>query len=264
MKFAEKKQAYHQLQGQEHLEADKELLLKKAPKSPALKIGMVNRAKAQCEIVWALLEVASMEEIKANRPAPVKKLTLEEMKDITAETGKLAAHVHKVKSLEEKAEIIAQIKELIKDFPEDIAAIMLKLPESIIPDFVKTAEFIEKLLAVDFLTVKQPELANIARGLKIEVPDYKLATLVPILKEYRANLPKEGNATAEEMIPVTAHLEVVNELTEEKDALLDELEEKESENEELQEQLEETEAALEETAAELEEEKKSEVTPDPV
>jgi vacuolar-type H+-ATPase subunit I/STV1 len=255
MNFAEKKQAYHQLQGQEYLEADKELLLKKSPKSPALRVGVINREKAQCEIVWALLDVASMEEIIANRPAPVKKLTIEEMKDITAETGKLAAHIHKVKTLEEKAEIIAHIKELIKDFPEDMAAVMLKLPESIVPDFVKTAEFIEKLLAVDFLTVKQPELANIARGLKIEAPDYKLATLRPIMEEYRLNLPKVSESHSDQ---------VIDQMNAEKEELEGKVEELESENEDLQEQLEETEAALEETTAELEEEKKSESKADPV
>ena len=255
MNFAEKKQAYGQLQGQEHLEADKELLLKKSPKSPALRVGLINRAKAQCEIVWALLDVAGVEEITANRPAPVKKLAIEEMKDITAETGKLAAHIHKVKTLEEKAEIIAQIKELIKDFPEDMATVMLKLPESIVPDFVKTAEFIEKLLAVDFLTVKQPELANIARGLKIEAPDYKVATLRPILEEYRLNLPKVSESHSDQ---------VIDQMNAEKEELEGKVEELESENEDLQEQLEETEAALEETAAELEEEKKSESKADPV
>jgi peptidoglycan hydrolase CwlO-like protein len=150
-----------------------------------------------------------------------------------------------------------------------MATVMLKLPESIIPDFVKTAEFIEKLLAVDFLTVKQPELANIARGLKIEAPDYKLATLRPLLEEYRLNLPKVSESHSDQ---------VIDQMNAEKEELEGKVEELESENEDLQEQLEETEAALEETAAELEqaesekqdleeqleEEKKSESKADPV
>jgi len=263
MNFAEKKQAYDLLQSQEHLEADKELLLKKSPKSPALKVGMINREQAQREIIWALLEVASVEEITDNRPAPVKELTKEETDMILVEAAKLTNLIHSVKTLEEKEELINQIIELIKPLPDEATEIMLKLPLSIVPDFVKTAEFVEKLLTVDFLTVKQPELANIARGLKIEAPDYKLATLRPILEEYRLNLPKEGAATGEEMIPVAAHLETVNVLIEEKDALVDELEEKELENEDLQEQLEEKEAKLSDAVAELVEAKKKADT-DPV
>jgi hypothetical protein len=255
MDFAEKKEAYPQLQHEKHLEADRGLLAKKSPNDPALTSGVIDKERAQREILWALLDVASVEEILSNRPAPVKKLTIEEMKDITAETGKLAAHVHKVKSLEEKAEIIAQIKELIKDFPADVVSVILKLPESIIPDFVKPAEFIEKLLAVDFLTVKQPELANIARGLKIEAPDYKLATLRPILEEYRLNLPKVSESHSDQ---------VIDQMNAEKEELEGKVEELESENEDLQEQLEDAEAEKELLEDQLEEEKKSESSPDPV
>ncbi len=274
MNFAEKKQAYHQLQDPNHLEADKELLLKKSPKSSALRVGMINREKAQCEIIWALLEVASMEEITANRPAPVKKLTVEEMKDITAEAAKLAAQVHKVNSLEEKAEIIAQIKELIKDFPEDLATIMLKLPESIIPDFVKIAEFTEKLLRTDVSALKQPEAAAFARGLNIEVPDYKLATLKPILQDFIVNLPKVSEGTGEkntelpagEELTATGSTEAAT-LESHSDQTIDimnaEKQELEAENEELKEQLEDTEAEKEDLEEQLEEEKKSEAGPDP-
>lgn len=261
MNFAEKKQAYHQLQGQEHLEADKELLLTKSPKSPALRVGLINREKAQCEIVWALLEVVSVEEIIANRPAPVKIISKEKLGFISEQAGIMTAHIHKAESIEAKNELIKKIKELIQDMPEDITSVIIETAESIIPDFVKTAEFIEKLLAVDFLTVKQPELANIARGLKIEAPDYKLATLRPILEEYRLNLPKVSESHSDQVIDQMNADASTGSAIEELEGKVEELE---SENEDLQEQLEETEAALEETAAELEEEKKSESKADPV
>lgn len=262
MNFAEKKQAYGQLQGQEHLEADRELLLKKSPKSPALRVGIINREKAQCEILWALLEVASVEEIVANRitPEEIYKIKFsEQFKAIQLEVTSGKFSKIELINFRDCLSNLLSAGDTPDEFKMEVHAL-----SGFLDSEIKFHEFNEKLLVVDFLTVKQSELANIARGLKIEAPDYKLATLRPILEEYRANLPKEGAATSEEMIPVTAHLETVNELTEEKDALLEELEGKELDNEDLQQQLEETEAALEETAAELEEEKKSESSPDPV
>lgn len=256
MKFAEKKKAYQELQDPAQLVPDRDLLLIKNPKSSALNTGIVDRTKTQREILWALLDVCTVDEITANRPAPVKKLTIEEMKDITAETGKLAAHVHKVKTLEEKAEIIAKIKELIKDFPEDMAVIMLKLPESIVPDFVKVAEFVEKLRVIDLSKATQPELAAIARGLNIIPPpiDFKADTLRPMLNEFQVNLPKVSESHSDQ---------VIDQMNAEKEELHEKVDELESENEDLQEQLDDAESEKQSLEEQLEEEKKSEATPDP-
>jgi len=188
MKFGDKKKAYQQMQDPAHLECDRELLKVKAPKSVALTTGMVNKEKAQRDILWALLDVATVEEIEANR----------------------------------KPEVVNEIPAV--------------------------NPFLQKLLDADLANETQPKMAAIARGLKLETPDYKAVTLRIVLDDYRLSLPKIGEATEEEMIPVEAHLEIVNELTEE--------------NENLQEQLEEKEAELEDTAAELAEAKKK-AEPDP-
>jgi len=106
-----------------------------------------------------------------------------------------------------------------------------------------------ELVALDLQATAQPKLASIARILKIETDDYKKATLLPLLEDYRLNMPKVSEGSGEEMIPVEEHLEIVTELTEE--------------NENLQEQLEDAEAEKELLEEQLEEEKKSEATPDP-
>ncbi|MGV8094501.1 MAG: hypothetical protein AB2L24_21820 [Mangrovibacterium sp.] len=86
MNFAEKKQAYQDLQGSGHLEVDRELLRRKAPHAHALNTGILDPVKAQREILWALLDVTTIDEIKANRkpaeqpanpePEPKKDLTI--------------------------------------------------------------------------------------------------------------------------------------------------------------------------------------------
>lgn len=67
MKFAEKKEAYARLQNAEMLEKDVALLRYKKPDSTALKNAIVNREKAQKDIIWELLDVATVEEILKNR-----------------------------------------------------------------------------------------------------------------------------------------------------------------------------------------------------
>jgi len=181
MNFSDKKEAYLQLQDPNHLEPDRELLAKKAPHDPALKTGIVDKVKSQCEILWALLDVATVEEITASRPAPVKVFTKDEVNAIAEEAGKLTAHIHTVKTLAEKDILIAQITELANQLPGKAGEFILRLPLSIIPNFVKKDEAEKELLAIDLETATQPQLANIARSLKLETPYYKSATLRPLL-----------------------------------------------------------------------------------
>lgn len=197
MNFSEKKQAYGQLQGQEHLEADKELLLNKSPKSPALNLATIDRNKAQREILWALLDVASFEEIKESRKPEVGS--------------------HK-----------DQVIDLMN---------------------VARENAIKKLIEIDIETATQPVIANIARSIQIETPDYKAATLRPLLKNFKDLLVIAENAD-----------DSAGSAIEELEGKVEDLE---SENEDLQEQLDEKEAELEETAAELAEAKKKAQT-DPV
>lgn len=266
MKFAEKKQAYQNLQDPAHLKFDRELLEKKAPKSPALTIGMVNKEKAQREILWALLDVAEVDEILANRPAPIKKLTKADILAIVEEAGKLTAHIHKAETIEAKNELVEQIKILVKELPEGVTSVVIKLAESIIPDAVKKAEFTQKLLTADLETIKQPEAASIARGLNFQPENFKLATLKPLLQDYLANIPKIGKATGEKMTEVPEGEELTS-TESHSDQVIDQMnaekEELEAENEDLKEQLEDAEAEKEDLEEQLEEEKKSEQQPDP-
>lgn len=213
MNFAEKKEAYHQMQNEQHLEADRKLLAKKSPNDPALSTGVVDKERAQREILWALLDVASVKEITSNRHP------------------ELVSGSHSDQDIDIKN--AARVKA------------------------------IEKLLALDLEKASQPVMANLVRALGIVPINFKAATIRPILADFIANLPKIGEATTEERIPVVAELGKVNELVEENEQLKGELEEKELENEDLQEQLDAKDAELEDTAAELAEAKKKADT-DPV
>ena len=69
MNFREKKQSYSRLRGASHLEADRELLKKLAPEHPLLKRTVFQPAIHAGEILYALIEVASEEDIVQNRRA---------------------------------------------------------------------------------------------------------------------------------------------------------------------------------------------------
>ena len=268
MKFSDKKKAYIQLQDPEHLCCDRELLEKKYPKSTALTTGMVDRAKAQREVLWALLDVATVEEIASHRKPAVK--TPEELNRLIA---LISAPVPDTKvTIKETDDAVCALLDIIEkaefelsdELKDNVSAFKGLLSEALIQIREAEAETeriitIQKLSTLDLEAATQPELAKIARTLKLPPnPDYKAVTLRPQLDAYRLNLPKVSEGSGEEMIPVTAHLETVNELTEENEQLKGELEEKELENEDLQEQLDDAEAEKELLEEQLEDEKKSE------
>ena len=214
MNFAEKKQAYLELQDTAQLEPDRELLKKKAPNASELQTVIIDKEKAQCEILWALLDLATVDEITANRPAPVKELTKEEI------------------------------------------------------DLCKEKEATVQLIALDIESATQPVLAAIARTLKLTTPDFKAATLRPILKDLRdiKLLPTQSHSdqVIDQMNADKEELHgKVEELETEKEDLQEKLEEVEAEKNDLEEQLEDAESEKEDLEKQLEEEKKSEATPDP-
>lgn len=287
MNFSEKKEAYQSLQDPAHLEPDRELLTRKSPHDPALKTGIVDKEKSQCEIIWALLDVATVEEITANRPAPVKELTKEEVNVIAEEAGRLTAQIHNVATWVEVDDLIAQITELVKQLPEEAATIMLKLPKSIIPDFVKKADAEKELLAIDLETATQPQLATIARSLKLETPDYKSATLRPILLKVLTDLKELlhlKNMQELKDLTLQSHSDqVIDLMNAEKKELAGKVENLETEKEDLETHIEDLEnekddleterddleiekadleTENEDLQSQLDEEKKSEATPD--
>ena len=116
MNFAEKKQAYQELQGSGHLEMDKELLKNKAPHANALNTGIIDPAKAQREILWALLDVATIEEITASRKLNLKK---EDPGDGIKKEG-IPADLDKVNVLTEENKQLKSQLEQIKSEKEDL------------------------------------------------------------------------------------------------------------------------------------------------
>ncbi|MBV5334356.1 MAG: hypothetical protein JZU49_00940 [Sulfuricurvum sp.] len=201
MNFADKKKAYKELQNSDHLCCDKELLGKLAPKSASLKSGIVDKEKAQRDVLWDLLDVATVDEIIAYRK-PGKKLPI---KDVTA-----LSYLLKSKMPTTKLEL-KQFDEMICELMDSIEADGIALPDDIqdevsevkkqLSQAMLTIQFTDKLLALDLEKATQPQMAAIARGLKLEPADFKGATLRIVLDDYRLNLPKIGEATEEEMIP---------------------------------------------------------------
>lgn len=259
MDFAEKKEAYLRMQHEKHLEADRDMLAKKSPNDSALTTGVIDKERAQREILWALLDVASVEEIISNRitPEEIYKIKFsEQFKAIQmdATSGKFSKI--ELISFNDRLSNLLSAGDTPDEFKMEVHALSGYLESEI-----KFHEFNEKLLAVDFLTVKQPELAGIARGLKIDSPDYKLATLRPIMEEYRANLPKVSESHSDQVIDQMNADASEGSAIEELEGKVEELE---SENEDLQEQLEDAETEKELLEDQLEEEKKSEASPDPV
>ena len=69
MKFTEKNAAKIKLQSANHVDADKALLQKKDPGAKAILKTSADKLRLDKEILWDLLEVATVEEIEKNRAA---------------------------------------------------------------------------------------------------------------------------------------------------------------------------------------------------
>ena len=121
MDFIEKKNAHDRLLGVTHLEADRELLKQKAPQHHLLKRGVFNRLQDASSILFALLDLATEEEIVRHRRtlAAVKERAAAEatrLKEEAEEATRLKAEEEaRLKAEEEeaarlKAEEKAQLK----------------------------------------------------------------------------------------------------------------------------------------------------------
>ncbi len=241
MKFAEKKKAYHELQGACHLEADRELLKKKAPQSPALNFGIIRSGKLQREILWALLDVATVNEITTNRkpteqqkyPEPKKEI---DMTAVEAEKELLALDLATASQKE-----MARLARVLKAEVSDFKAVTLRkyLQKRLWINELKT------MLKADGIPETKAEIKNL---------DSIILMLIDLIGE--EHIPDEVKllVSAQRGLLYTA-LDRMEADTEYED-LKSELEEKESENEDLQDQVSE----LEE---QLEEEKKSPEATDP-
>ena len=257
MNFADKKKAYNELQGGSHLCCDRELLEKKAPKSQALKTGVVDKEKAQREILWALLDVATVEEIVSYRK-PVHKKSEWIEKLVSLITASVPETIEGLKQADDTVcELMDKLEadgiELTDDQKNNVSAYKGYLSAAMIE--LREKEVEKELIVLDLQASTQPALAKIARLLGITPINFKKETLITLLDTYRLNLPKIGEPTGEEMIPIVAELDKVNELEIENEEL-------KAENEDLQEQLEDAELEKEDLQEQLEEEKKSEQQPE--
>lgn len=272
MNFRERKITYEQLKGEVHLEADKALLAKLNPGHNLL-TRLLKPDRLQAEILWELLgmDAVTREMVVKNRRS-MQGPSVEEMKAIVEEAGKLTAHIHKVESFEAKQEIINLITEMIKMFPVKLQEPILSLANGIVPDFVKKAEAEKELLAMDLDKATQKEMAAMVRALKLETKDMKADTIRPVLAavqtqciasrqshsdqvidQMNANAgPKTDEGNGEENTGVDANPDgSVSELVEEeKEELLEKVEELEYEKEELEEENEDLKEQLEAADAE--------------
>lgn len=69
MEFVEKKSAYDKLIGVEYFEHDVKLLKSKNPASPFITGEIIDKKQGQSDVLWDLLDHATVAEIEKNRPA---------------------------------------------------------------------------------------------------------------------------------------------------------------------------------------------------
>ena len=231
MKFSEKKQAYNRLQGAENIDSDRTLLQKHAPNAGILAAGILNKEKAQREILWELLDHASVEDIQANRTSGRKdsnafkeilsilSLGMPNTKDEILSIDKKLNNL--VDKIGEK-NVPDEIKETIASFKGFMQANLTRIEAD---EAAAMKVFAEKgLLMIDLKAATQKTLAGLAKDLTLETPDYKAATLRTLLEEYRLNLPKEGEGTAQNNTGIPADTEKVNEFSVQNKELEDKIE----------------------------------------
>ena len=127
MDFIAKKNAHDRLLGVTHLEADRELLKQKAPQHDLLKRGIFNRLQDASSILFALLDLATEEEIVRHRRtlAAVKERAASEAARLKAEEEEAA----RLKA-EEEARLKAEEEERLKAEEEEAARLQAEEEEA--------------------------------------------------------------------------------------------------------------------------------------
>ncbi len=221
MKFSEKKLAYQTMQSVEHVDADRALLQVKSPQSYALISGILDKVKAQREILWSLLDVATVEEIRENRKALSSREDIKSFKDLEEILSSDIKETLTKEEIIEQAEKILSLAEKIgeENIPDEMKKTLVAhlgylnevkktIEESDAAEYRKA--LIKEILELDLVKAEQKTLLTYARALGLKTPDNKAATLRTLLEEYRMNLPKIGEADGVNKDAVPADINKTN------------------------------------------------------
>nr|WP_321409318.1 hypothetical protein [uncultured Carboxylicivirga sp.] len=210
MDLGQRKTAMRQLTDASQLEADKALLQSLKPHSRVLKTKYPTSERTQREVLWDLLEVASLDDIKANRSK-------------ANESKPMDDEVAKQKAAEE-----AELKALEKDESKQ-KVLSLDLEQKI--DYQELKHLVATL---EIETADRKAVTLLAALVEFKAANTQLPPA--------DNNEKVSEGTGEEMEEVKGALEEKENKLEEKTA---ELEDTKEELEQTQEQLEEKTAELE-------------------
>lgn len=261
MNSKEKRIAYFDLKDGQHFEADLALLREKDPDNEWSKKKIFNPEKAAPEILFALLDHASKEEVVANRRKFSKDSTVDPLAEKSVELEGLIDKLKAAGTSEELHSIMQSISEVISSFielDEKFGPLVASaFNESVIridKAKVEAKEAAEKeLLNVDLSTLDMEVMLSLLTRLGISVTGQDPDVLRSALEDAKLNLEKTAEGSGEEMTEVPAELGKVNELKAENDELKDQLEQKneelsdmELEKEDLQDENEQLQEALEE------------------
>lgn len=122
MNFIEKKTQHDNLLGVTHIDADKQLLARVMPNHKLLQRGTFNATVDASDILWALLEYATSDEIVANRRSlAVVIASPSDEEEAAEETAALAKAAEETKAAEEAA-ALAKAAEETKATEKDVAS----------------------------------------------------------------------------------------------------------------------------------------------
>jgi len=272
MSSKEKRVAYFDLKGGQHFEADLALLKEKSPDNEWCKKHVFNPDKAAPEILFALLDHATKDEIVANRRKVAKGLIPDPLAEKSAELEALIEKLTVAGTTEDLLSIMQLISvaigsstELDEKFGTLAVSAFNESEIRINMAMVEAKEAAEKeLLTTDIVTLDVEAMLSLLFKLGITVTSQDPEVLRLALNDAKLQLEKTDEGDGLEKTEIPAELEKVNELEVENEELKDQLDQKdeeisdlESEKEDLQgenESLQEENVQLQE---ELEAEKKN-------
>lgn len=225
MNSKEKRIAYFDLKGGQHFRADLALLKEKDADNDWCKKKVFNPDKAAPEILFALLDHASKEEVVANRRKFSKSTVPEEFLLIAEECGTLTGKIEKAVTIEEADALLAEAQ--------------------------------KELLVADIVALHTEEMLSLLSRLGIFVTDQDPEVLRSALQDAWLQLEKTDEDDGNEKTEISAVPDQENELKVENEDLKEQLDQKEEEIYNLESENEDLQAENETLVEELEVEKKN-------